>query len=571
MAINVIDTNATIAIGANTSFDTYLLLPNVFVTSTSDALDGDNANGNKTILVHGGLIGESDGIALGLSNDANSGFNEVHIYETGSVFGESKGVNSFGGSLFLVNEGTIGARNDGVFADDGDNVIINYGVISGQDEGVEVSGTNNLVVNHGLISVGFSGNEAVELDTSLVGDTAVLFNYGTIDGSGGDGAIDGDNGDDRVVNRGVVIGDIDLKNGSDEFDGRGGTVDGVVQGGGGDDLYLIDDASIELEEFIFGGTDTVGTEVSYALGDHFENLALLGADDIDGFGNDENNLITTNIGANLIDGGSGTDTVSYGQSATGVVAQLFGAFDFAAINPFSLSSVTIPMARTAGGGGANGDVLVNVENLFGSSHSDFLLGSAEMNVLRGQSGDDTLLGNAGNDVLEGGSGADHMNGGAGTDTAAYATATSGVTVDLIINGNNTGDAAGDTYANVQNLRGSQNDDILNGTFGANRIEGLDGNDAMRGRGGGDIYVGGNGDDTFIFQNGFGAEQINDFEALNDNEKIDLSQVTAITDFADLFNNHLSISGANSVIDDGAGGTITLLNVTAALDANDFIF
>ena len=314
------------------------------------------------------------------------------------------------------------------------------------------------------------------------------------------------------------------------FDGRGGFVEGDVDGGTGNDVYLIDDAAHSLVELAGQGTDTVGTEVTYALPEHFENLTLLGSDDINGYGNGLDNLITPNDGANLIDGGDGIDTVSYGQSQVPVIVQLFGEWDFGAINPFSLASVTGPMARTAGAGGAEGDILVNVECLFGSNFNDFLVGNAGENLLRGQDGDDTLLGHAGNDVLEGGAGADELVGGLGGDFAAYTQASGSVIVDLILTGNNTGDAAGDSYNSIPNLRGSMHNDLLNGTFGQNRIEGLDGNDAMRGRGGGDTYVGGNGSDTFIFQNGFGLETILDFDPIDAGEQIDLSQVSAITDF-----------------------------------------
>lgn len=183
----------------------------------------------------------------------------------------------------------------------------------------------------------------------------------------------------------------------------------------------------------------------------------------------------------------------------------------------------------------------------------------------------SFSGNVGDDVLEGGPGADRMDGGAGTDVAAYVTAAAGLRADIIVIASNTGDAAGDTYASIQNLRGSQNNDVLLGTFAANRLEGMDGDDVLQGRGGGDTYVGGAGNDTFIFQNGFGQERITDFEALNDLEKMDLAFVSAITGFTDLVNNHLNISGSDTLIVSGAG-TITLANVAfGTLDANDFIF
>ncbi|PPB79351.1 hypothetical protein LV82_02978, partial [Albidovulum inexpectatum] len=56
------------------------------------------------------------------------------------------------------------------------------------------------------------------------------------------------------------------------------------------------------------------------------------------------------------------------------------------------------------------------------------------------------------------------------------------------------------------------------------------------------------------------------------EKIDLSAVSAITNLADLMANHIAQVGADVVIDDLAGNTITLTGVSLAnLDASDFVF
>jgi hypothetical protein len=56
------------------------------------------------------------------------------------------------------------------------------------------------------------------------------------------------------------------------------------------------------------------------------------------------------------------------------------------------------------------------------------------------------------------------------------------------------------------------------------------------------------------------------------EKIDLSAVSTITDFADLSANHLNQIGADTVISDGAGNAVKLSNIAAAdLQAADFIF
>ena len=589
MAIIVTSANTTTPITASTTGNVYLILPNVFVTTSGDAVDGANISTSKSIIVHGGLVSEISAIDLGTGVDG--GNNRIHVSPTGSLFGEGNAIDSDGGSLDVLNEGSIFSDNDGLAArGDGNEVInrgsivglsdgmdfdgdqlrvTNYGLIQGADEGLELAGTGYVITNFGdIVSTNSSiSNEAIQLTTDL-GESGTVINYGYI---GAIGAIQGNSGDETIINRGNIVGEIELDSGNDRFDGRGGIVDGDVKGGDNDDVYLIDDSDISLIEFASEGTDLVITSVTFALPENFENLSLAGGDDIDGFGNDLNNFISASAGANFIDGGDGIDTVTYGAAQVGVVAQLFGAVNSAVVNPGTLGSVTLPIARSAGTGGAEGDILLNVENLFGSASDDILLGSGSANVLRGLAGDDTLFGNAGDDVLEGGVGADRMDGGAGTDFAAYSTAGSGVVADMIVLAGNTGDAAGDIFGNIQNLRGSMFNDTLKGTFASNRLEGLGGNDVLQGRGGNDTYLGGAGNDTFVFQNGFGTEIVLDFDALNGNEKVDLVNVTAITDFTDLFNNHLSISGGGSVITAGAG-TITLLGVAVSdLDANDFIF
>ena len=80
-----------------------------------------------------------------------------------------------------------------------------------------------------------------------------------------------------------------------------------------------------------------------------------------------------------------------------------------------------------------------------------------------------------------------------------------------------------------------------------------------------------GDDTFIFNDTHGYDIIEDFDATNDAERIDLSGIAAITSYADLPGHRMSQVG-NDVIIDTATGQITLLNVSMAdLDQNDFVF
>lgn len=79
----------------------------------------------------------------------------------------------------------------------------------------------------------------------------------------------------------------------------------------------------------------------------------------------------------------------------------------------------------------------------------------------------------------------------------------------------------------------------------------------------------------MFSSSFGDDIITDFDAFDDDEVIDLSAIASITDFADLTNPgtaHMTQVGADVVIDDFAGNTITVLNVNIAdMNAADFEF
>ncbi|WP_432448300.1 hypothetical protein [Aliiroseovarius marinus] len=181
-------------------------------------------------------------------------------------------------------------------------------------------------------------------------------------------------------------------------------------------------------------------------------------------GLDGNDTILWSEGGDLLYGGAGIDTVSYASAATGV---------------------TVNLNTGAGDGGALGDQYDSIENVQGSQFADHLTGNGGANQ---------LFGGNGNDVLNGGAGADHLDGGQGIDTLSYAYQGQSVHVSLLT-GTATGGASGDTWANIEDLRGSNGSDVLEGEHGNNRIEGGDGHDVVHGQGGQDTLLGENGNDT----------------------------------------------------------------------------
>ena len=170
--------------------------------------------------------------------------------------------------------------------------------------------------------------------------------------------------------------------------------------------------------------------------------------------------------------------------------------------------------------------------------------------LRGSSFNDTLTGN-GLSRLEGGPGADHIIGQPGQlDVASYEHAAAGVTVDLnlAVQAANAGEAAGDTFTSINSVRGSNFDDTITGNGNNNVFRGLGGND------------------TFVFKPAFGHDTIVDFQPGQDVIDINHSLFLNLQDILA----SAAPSGADTVITDIAGDTITLQNVAPAnLHISDF--
>jgi Ca2+-binding RTX toxin-like protein len=110
-------------------------------------------------------------------------------------------------------------------------------------------------------------------------------------------------------------------------------------------------------------------------------------------------------------------------------------------------------------------------------------------------GNDTIFGLGGDDMIKGGGGADAINGGTGSDTAVYIDSSVGVTVSLLTGTGAGGTAQGDTLTSIENLSGSNHNDMLIGNGNANGLFGAEGDDTLKGGGGADNLDGGGGNDT----------------------------------------------------------------------------
>ena len=148
-------------------------------------------------------------------------------------------------------------------------------------------------------------------------------------------------------------------------------------------------------------------------------------------------------------------------------------------------------------------------------------------------------------------GGDVLNGGGGIDTASYAGAASGVLADLDNATANTGEAAGDSYINVENIIGTGHDDTLRGNADANAITGDDGDDGLFGRAGDDWLNGGSGGDTL---HGSGGTDTASYAGAASGVIADLDNAAANTGDAagDSYVSIENLEGTSS--DDGLRGT-----------------
>jgi Ca2+-binding RTX toxin-like protein len=130
-----------------------------------------------------------------------------------------------------------------------------------------------------------------------------------------------------------------------------------------------------------------------------------------------------------------------------------------------------------------------------SSYVDHIYGLNGHDELFGYGGTDFLYGADGDDLVDAGTGIDFIYGGAGFDVITYATSGAGVNVSLATGAASGGDASGDTFSQIEALKGSTKADVLEGNgLGINSLSGGKGNDTLRGNGGFDLLEGGDGND-----------------------------------------------------------------------------
>lgn len=268
-----------------------------------------------------------------------------------------------------------------------------------------------------------------------------------------------------------------------------------------------------------------------------------------GSGDDE---ITGNSAANIIHGGDGNDMITsgagkdtnYGDAGDDT---LYGRGGFDTLD-----------------GGTGNDTLNGNEgndDLTGGAGDDTLNGGKGNDIQLGNSGDDLIFGQSGADFLSGQNDDDYINGGNGTDTLY-----GGMGNDTLLGGKNhdliKGDAGLDTLrgdGGNDTLMGGDGDDMLFGGGGNDMLYGGAGLDTLDGGKGNDVITGGSDADVLIFRSG--QDTIVDFEDDIDIVQIDDALWGGATATVEDILNAATVIGGDTVIDFGAGNTLTIAGLT----------
>ena len=560
--------------------------------NTGEGADLSYADLDVGVTINSGTNGTGTVTGAGL----NDSFNYIHYFNgsqgadviNGASEDRWEGFQGFAGND-TINGGTGGGDNQ-----------INY------DSEHFDGGSSGIIANL---------NTGIVTDT--FGDTDTLININRLRGSVFDDSITAFGSTEGRHIRGEDGADT-ITGGAGEDTIRGNEGNDVLNGSGGIDWlsHFDSDAGVTanlqtgtVADDGYGSSDTVS---------NFENL----------YGSQHNDNLTGNTGANEMGGDAGNDTMN---GAGGNDSMFGGDGDDRMDGGFGFDTLEGGAGRDVLLGGGNADRLygdegndtldggVGTDHLFGGDGNDRLIAGADADRVDGGAGDDLiragtnfggsvdgvdggagndtifgeggfdlLIGGDGDDSIDGGAQADNLFGNAGNDTldggAGFDRLFGGTDDDLLMDfdgvgglfggfGNDTllnGDDGNTFFAGSGNdlIEAGGGDDIVNGNAGFDTIDGGTGNDILRGQFNADI---------FLFADGHGQDTVTDFDASNAFEKLDFSEVSAITGLADLDLGSAATGAATQVgsdvlIDTGGGNSVLLLGVSLSdLDASDFVF
>ena len=327
-------------------------------------------------------------------------------------------------------ENLIGSAHDDILTgDSGDNVIEGLAGADKLDGGTH--GTNGDTLSYASSNAGVtidlnegdgnfeSGVSAIKTPSGghAAGDNVRFESFENITGSAHRDTLTGDNNANTLKGGGGN----DTLNGDDDDDILDGGPGGDTLDGGDDDVagdtatyaYATEGVTIDLSS-VSESNNIITIRNSGGRGDARGDRFI----DIEKFiGSDHDDTFIAGPEEDDVDGGGGSNTISYQSSRDPVV-----------VNISSVAQSDTQDESRDNYNYAKGDMLTNIDNIIGSNVSstsakihegandefhDVLTGNNDANVIDGRGGDDRIIGGGGNDTLIGGSGDDTLTGGTG--------------------------------------------------------------------------------------------------------------------------------------------------------------
>jgi|GEM_PF-927975 len=629
VTVNLTGTGGTATVLTGVDVDSLSGIENVKGSKFADSLSGDGMNNN----FNGGL--GSDTLSGGGGNDTldggGGGVDVVsYAYLTTSTIGVSLDLKNFnsstaytysvGGSSTDVDvlsnfEGIIGgAGNDTLIGDDATNSLAggggndSFSASLGNDTLDGGSGTNTVSYSLSGYWEALTGTDnaaTITLSNGTTTYTQVLYNFKTITGLniGNPTSTAGVTVNYSALpssfsstNLGLIGTDgadsIRTGGGNDTIQSRGGN--DTIDGGAGSDIvdysYVTtsDGITVTLQNSVLISTTpiavTVGnTAVGNSKTDSLVNIegiigtknadyitnnsayaqgnlkAILG--DVQLYGMDGNDTIqaANASGYQTLDGGDGIDLLDLSMvTYNGAVLDLSNTTSVQAINA---------------NGRANA-LVVNFENVLGSSAADSIIGTSNDNSINGAAGNDTIRGGPGYGTLDGGDGSDVADYSYVTDGTALSINLKSVTFNVVLATVGVSTSINyeiDRLINIEGLiGGSGNDTLVGGDTVANGaaggyFDGGAGDDKITGGNGADTLRGGTGNDTL--DGGTGTDMV-DYGYITGGQTVSISVQNATTWSATVSGNDIdTLYNFEQIMGSQATGAALNLAVASTLSVN----
>ncbi len=413
--------------------DTFTGIEHIDGTHLDDSITGSDADewfvgydGSDTITANGG----NDGLDGGGGDDVLSGGAGEDYFAPGSGHDVVHGGTEWDFLDYADNgydgAGSISQGISATFTAEGEG-----DVIDGWGDSDTFTGIEHLNGTH--LDDTFTGSAGREYLTGAEGSD-------TFTGGGGRDFLDGGAGDD-MIDGGADDDDIVGGAGDDVLDGGDGNSDELRYDLEGGSSGVTVDLSAEAATDSFGSTDTI-TSFERVYGTNFDDVIT--ADEYD------RNRIWGLGGNDILDGGDGdSDELRYNRD-----------YDYG-----GTWGVTVDLgANTATDGFSDTDTIYGFERVVGTRYDDDITGDDNSNIFRGEDGADTI------------------DGAGGWDTISYSgeDGSGGVTVDLLNEFATDSYGSVDTLINIEDVDGTDYNDVFIGNDYDNFFTGRDGADSYTG-------------------------------------------------------------------------------------------